>query len=61
MPMAAATAVAEKPEEDKAGFMPLIFVLLGSNLLTLGLCKPFFQKGAFCVWNGAASTGFTTV
>lgn len=47
MPMAAATAVAEKPEEDKAGFMPLIFVLLGSNLLTLGLMQAVFSEGGF--------------
>ncbi len=45
MPLAATATVTEKVEEDKEGFMPLIFVLLGSNLLTLGLMQAIFSEG----------------
>lgn len=48
MPLAAnAVAVEKQEEEEKAGFMPLLLILLGSNLLTLGLMQALFSDGGF--------------
>lgn len=38
---------AEKEKEEKSGFMPVLLVLLGSNLLTLGLIQGMFSEGGF--------------
>jgi hypothetical protein len=53
MPLAAAVVGTEKEVAGKEGFMPLIFVLLGSNLLTLGLMQAIFSEGGFLrlEWN----------
>ncbi len=37
----------EKQEEEKTEFMPMLFVLLGSNLLTLGLMQAMFSESGF--------------
>ena len=42
-----AAALTEKKEEEKAGFMPLLLILLGSNLLTLGLMLALFSDEGF--------------
>lgn len=53
MPLTSTAVATEKSVEDKEGFMPLIFVLLGSNLLTLGLMQAIFSEGGFLrlEWN----------
>lgn len=43
----ASSLAVEKEKEEKAGFMPLLLVLLGSNLLTLGLMQGMFSEGGF--------------
>jgi hypothetical protein len=43
-----AASITEKAEEEeKAGFMPLLFILIGSNLLTLGLMLGMFSEEGF--------------
>ena len=43
MPLAANAAVEKQEVQDKSGFMPLLLILLGSNLLTLGLMQVMFS------------------
>ena len=47
MPLAGNSIVEKQEEEDKSGFMPLLLILLGSNLLTLGLMQAMFSEEGF--------------
>ncbi len=47
MPIAGNEAVQKQSEEEKAGFMPLLLILVGSNLLTLGLMQAMFSDEGF--------------
>jgi hypothetical protein len=54
MPYASPSIAApEQKIEDKNSFLPLLFVLLGANLLTVGLLQCFFSDGGFLrlEWN----------
>jgi hypothetical protein len=47
MPLAGGVVAEKQEEQEKAGFMPLLLILLGSNLLTLGLMQVMFSDNGF--------------
>jgi len=47
MPLAGSNALEKQEEQEKSGFMPLLLILLGANLLTLGLMQAMFSDNGF--------------